>query len=155
MAYKYKPNKGMKKRFRVSATGKLKHNHMFTSHLRSSRSSKRKRHLRHAGSVFTGGPGPIYRAALEFTLKAGKYAYRDRRQKKRHFRTLWITRLNAALKQRGVAYNRFIPAATAAGITLNRKMLSELAISDPKAFDAIVERVKPHLASPAAAGASK
>jgi large subunit ribosomal protein L35 len=54
MAYKYKPNKGMKKRFRVSATGKLKHNHMFTSHLRSSRSSKRKRHLRHAEVLFEG-----------------------------------------------------------------------------------------------------
>jgi large subunit ribosomal protein L20 len=115
---------------------------------------KRKRVLK-AASGFTGGPGTIYRVALEFTLKAGKYAYRDRRQKKRHFRTLWITRLNAALKQRGVAYNRFIPAAVEAGVSLNRKMLSELAISDPKAFDAIVERVKPHLANPAAAGASK
>ena len=106
---------------------------------------KRKRVLKEA-SGFTGGPGTIYRAALEFTLKAGKYAYRDRRQKKRHFRTLWITRLNAALQQRGVAYNRFIPAAIAAGITLNRKMLSELAIADPQTFDAIVERVRPHLA---------
>ena len=113
---------------------------------------KRKRVLKEA-SGFTGGPGTIYRAALEFTLKAGKYAYRDRRQKKRHFRTLWITRLNAALKQRGVAYNRFIPAAIEAGVTLNRKMLSELAISDPGAFDAIVERVRPHLANPAAAAA--
>ena len=99
---------------------------------------KRKRVLKEAAG-FTGGPGTIYRAALEFTLKAGKYAYRDRRQKKRHFRTLWITRLNAALRQRGIAYNRFIPAATAAGITLNRKMLSELAIADPTTFDAIVE----------------
>lgn len=106
---------------------------------------KRKRVLKEAAG-FTGGPGTIYRAALEFTLKAGKYAYRDRRQKKRHFRTLWITRLNAALKQRGIAYNRFIPAAAAAGIALNRKMLSELAISDPAAFDAIVERVRPTLA---------
>jgi large subunit ribosomal protein L20 len=106
---------------------------------------KRKRVLKDAAG-FTGGPGTIYRAALEFTLKAGKYAYRDRRQKKRHFRSLWITRLNAALKQRGVAYNRFIPAAALAGITLNRKMLSELAISDPGTFDAIVEQVKPHLA---------
>jgi large subunit ribosomal protein L20 len=115
---------------------------------------KRKRVLK-AAAGFTGGPGTIYRAALEFTLKAGKYAYRDRRQKKRHFRTLWITRLNAALKQRGVQYNRFIPAAVAAGVTLNRKMLSELAISDPAAFDAIVERVRPHLATPTAAAAAK
>ena len=114
---------------------------------------KRKRVLKDAAG-FTGGPGTIYRAALEFTLKAGKYAYRDRRQKKRHFRTLWVTRLNAALKARGVSYSRFIPAAQLAGITLNRKMLSELAIGDPATFDAIVEQVKPHLvtgATPAAA----
>src|SRR4029078_11856509 len=110
---------------------------------------KRKRVLKEAAG-FTGGPGTIYRASLEFTLKTGKYAYRDRRQKKRHFRTLWITRLNAALKQRGVPYNRFIAALVAAGITLNRKILSELAISDPSVFDAIVEKVKPHLQAPKA-----
>src|SRR3954469_22935521 len=110
---------------------------------------KRKRVLKEAAG-FTGGPGTIYRAALEFTLKAGRYAYRDRRQKKRHFRTLWVTRLNAALKERGVQYSRFIPAAIEAGITLNRKMLSELAIGDPGTFDAIVEKVRPFLAEAAA-----
>ena len=105
---------------------------------------KRKRILKRA-SGFRAGPGTLYRQALEFTRKADVYAYRDRRQKKRHFRTLWITRLNAALKQRGINYNRFIPALAAAGIELNRKMLSELAISDIAAFDAIVEKVRPHL----------
>src|SRR3954469_4949334 len=109
---------------------------------------KRKRVLKEAAG-FTGGPGTIYRAALEFTMRAGKYAYRDRRQKKRHFRTLWVTRLNAALKQRGISYNRFIPAAQLAGIELNRKMLSELAVSDPTTFDAIVELAKPHIQKPA------
>ena len=109
---------------------------------------KRKRVLKEAAG-FTGGPGTIYRAALEFTLKAGKYAYRDRRQKKRHFRSLWITRLNAALRQRGITYSRFVPAAVLAGVELNRKMLSELAISDPAAFDAIVELARPHLNAPA------
>ena len=109
---------------------------------------KRKRVLKRA-SGFTGTPGSNYRIALEFTLKADKYAYRDRRQKKRHVRSLWVTRLNAALKERGVQYSRFIPAAIAAGITLNRKMLSELAVSDPKAFDAIVALVKPHITGPA------
>lgn len=111
---------------------------------------KRKRVLKRAKG-FRAGPGTIYRQALEFTRKADVYAYRDRRQKKRHFRTLWITRLNAALKQRGISYNRFIPALAAAGVELNRKMLSELAISDPAAFDAIVEAVKPHIQSPAKA----
>jgi len=109
---------------------------------------KRKRTMK-AAKGFRAGPGTIYRAAIEFTMRAGKYAYRDRRQKKRHFRSLWISRLSAALKQRGVSYNRFIPALTAAGIELNRKMLSELAIADPAAFDAIVELARPHLARPA------
>src|SRR5215213_2563962 len=107
-------------------------------------SRKRKRVLKRAKG-FRAGPGTIYRAALEFTLRAGRYAYRDRRQKKRHFRSLWLTRLNAALKQRGISYNRFIPALTAAGIELNRRMLSELAVSDPAAFDAIVELARPHV----------
>ena len=111
---------------------------------------KRKRILKRA-SGFRAGPGTLYRQALEFTRKADVYAYRDRRQKKRHFRSLWITRLNAALKQRGINYNRFIPALAAAGVELNRKMLSELAVSDPAAFDAIVEVVKPHIQLPAKA----
>ena len=109
-----------------------------------SHSRKRKRVLNRA-SGFVLGPGYQYRAALEFTHRADRYAYRDRRQKKRHFRQLWITRLNAALKARGVHYNRFIPACVAAGIELNRKMLSELAISDTAAFDAIVDQARPHL----------
>ena len=110
-------------------------------------SRKRKRILKRARG-FRGGPGVQYRQALEFTRKADVYAYRDRRQKKRHFRSLWITRLNAALKQRGIQYSRFIPALAASGIGLNRKILSELAISDPAAFDAIVAAVKPHITGP-------
>src|SRR6201996_3221572 len=110
---------------------------------------KRKRVLKNA-SGFRAASGTLYRPAIEFTRKAGAYATRDRRQKKRHFRSLWVTRLNAALKQRGVPYNRFINALNTAGITLNRKMLSELAITDPTTFDAIVEQVKPHLQIPKA-----
>ena len=105
---------------------------------------KRKRVLKRAKG-FRGGFGTIYRSAIEFTRRAGRYAYRDRRQKKRHFRALWITRLSAALRARGISYNRFIPALTAAGVELNRKMLSELAVTDPAAFDAVVELARPHL----------
>ena len=108
---------------------------------------KRKRVLKRA-SGFVSGPGVMYRQAIEFTRRADRYAYRDRRQKKRHFRTLWVTRLNAALKERGVSYSRFIPALAASGVGLNRKMLSELAITDPAAFDAIVKIVKPHIQTP-------
>ncbi len=108
---------------------------------------RRKRVLKRA-SGFVLGPGYQYREALEFTARADRYAYRDRRQKKRHFRQLWITRLSAALKSRGVPYNRFIAALAPAGIELNRKMLSELAIADPATFDAIVEMARPHLNVP-------
>lgn len=108
---------------------------------------KRKRVLKRAKG-FRGGFGTIYRSAIEFTRRADRYAYRDRRQKKRHFRALWITRLGAALRARGISYNRFIPAVAAAGIELNRKMLSELAVTDPAAFDAIVEAARPHIQQP-------
>jgi large subunit ribosomal protein L20 len=113
---------------------------------------KRKRVLKRAKG-FRGAPGVQYRSALEFTRKADAYATRDRRQKKRHFRQLWITRLGAALRARGISYNRFIPALIAAGIELNRKMLSELAISDPATFDAIVEKARPHIVTPQPAAA--
>jgi large subunit ribosomal protein L20 len=90
----------------------------------------------------------MYRPALEFTMRAGAYATRDRRQKKRHFRELWVVRLSAAARQRGIPYNRFIHAVATAGIELNRKMLSELAVTDIPAFDAIVELARPHLNIP-------
>ena len=111
------------------------------------RAQKRKRILKRA-SGFVASPGVQYRQAIEFTRRADAYATRHRKQKKRHFRSLWISRLSAALKQRGINYNRFIPALAASGIELNRKILSDLAISDPAAFDAIVEAVKPHIVTP-------
>lgn len=114
---------------------------------------KRKRVLKRA-SGFVGQPGKNYRSAIEFTRKADVYAYEHRRQKKRLFRGLWITRLNAALKARGVQYSRFIPALLEAGIELNRKMLSEIAIADPGTFDAIVEKVKPFIHQPQKAKAA-
>ena len=117
---------------------------------------KRKRVLKRA-SGFRASPGTQYRSAIEFVRRADRYAYRDRRQKKRHFRQLWIIRLSAALKMRGITYSRFIPAMIKAGIEMNRKVLSELAVRDPAAFDVIVETVKPHLhvltTTPAAAAA--
>src|SRR3954447_12674071 len=112
-------------------------------------SRKRKRILRKASGM-RGMSGHNYRPALEFTRKADVYAYEHRKQKKRSIRGLWITRLNAALRARGLNYNRFIPALIASGIELNRKMLSELAIADPATFDAIVEMVKPNIVTAAA-----
>jgi len=81
-----------------------------------------------------------YHLALQHLYRSGRFATRDRRNRKRVFRSLWITRLSAACRQRGILYSRFMHALTEAGIRLNRKMLSEIAIADPAAFDAILEK---------------
>ena len=103
---------------------------------------KRKRILKRA-SGFVGQPGSNYRSALEFTRRADRFAYEHRKVKKRLFRELWIIRLSAALRARGINYSRFIPALLEAGVELNRKMLSDLAVVDVKTFDALVEMVRP------------
>jgi large subunit ribosomal protein L20 len=108
---------------------------------------KRKRILKRA-SGFVGQPGSNYRSALEFTRRADRFAYEHRKVKKRLFRELWIVRLSAALRARGINYSRFIPALLEAGVELNRKMLSDLAIVDIKTFDAIVEKVRPFVKTP-------
>ena len=89
-----------------------------------------------------GSAGRLYRLAKETAVRAAVNARIDRKRRKRDFRGLWITRLNAACRQRGIRYSHFINACKKANITLNRKMLSEIAIADPKAFDAIVEAAK-------------
>jgi large subunit ribosomal protein L20 len=81
------------------------------------------------------------RMARQAVMKAGQNAYRDRRRKKRVFRRLWITRLNAALRQRGVMYSRFICQMEEKNVKLDRKVLSELAIHEPEAFSKVVESV--------------
>ena len=75
-------------------------------------------------------------------MKSGVYAYRDRKARKRDFRKLWITRINAAARQNGMSYSRFINGLKKAGITLNRKMLAEMAVNDAEAFANLVEQVK-------------
>ena len=83
-----------------------------------------------------------FRAAKEALLKAGKYAYRDRRNKKRTFRALWITRLNNALRLCGITYSKFISIEKEKNITLDRKVLSQLAIEHPTVFKTFVEQVQ-------------
>ena len=92
-----------------------------------------------------------WRRIKEAVTRAGVYAYRDRRARKREFRALWITRITAAVRARGLRYSQLIAGLKEANITLNRKMLSEIAIHDPKTFDAIVERAKACLGVKAAA----
>ncbi|MBM3144873.1 MAG: 50S ribosomal protein L20 [Chloroflexi bacterium] len=84
----------------------------------------------------------LYRRANEARLKSLWYAYRDRRQRKRDLRRLWIARINAAARRNGMPYSRFVHAMKKAEIKLNRKMLADLAVRDPQAFTAVVEQAK-------------
>jgi large subunit ribosomal protein L20 len=111
---------------------------------------RRKVRLFRDAQGYRGARSKLFKTATDAVTRAGVYAYRDRRQRRRHFRCLWVTRLTAACQMREIAYSRFIYGLKAAKITLNRKMLSELAIHDPAAFDAIVAIAKQHAAKIAA-----
>ena len=100
---------------------------------------RRKKVLKLAKGYF-GGKRKLFRTAKEAVMKSGNYAYIGRKQKKRDFRRLWITRISAACRINGVNYSTFMNGLKKAGIELNRKMLSELAINDPKAFANLVEK---------------
>lgn len=89
----------------------------------------------------------LFRPAKQTMIKAGQYAFRDRRARKREFRALWIIRVTAAAEARGVSYSRFMHGLKQAGVFLNRKMLSEVAIADPAAFDKLVELAKQNIAA--------
>jgi large subunit ribosomal protein L20 len=89
----------------------------------------------------------VYRIAKQAVMKAGQYAYRDRRQKKRQFRQLWIARINAASRECGLAYSRFMNGLKKAGIVVDRKVLADLAVFDKPAFAAFVEQAKTSLAA--------
>ena len=96
---------------------------------------------------YRGRRGNVFRIAKQAVMRAGQYAYRDRRNKKRVFRRLWIARINAAARTHGINYSRFIAGLDKSGIGLDRKVLAELAVNDKPAFAAIVERVKASIAS--------
>ncbi|MFA7666855.1 MAG: 50S ribosomal protein L20 [Burkholderiaceae bacterium] len=91
---------------------------------------------------YRGRRGNVYRVAVQAVMKAGQYAYRDRRARKRVFRSLWIARINAAAREHGVTYSRFIAGLNKAGVGLDRKVLAELAVNDKPAFAAIVTQAK-------------
>jgi large subunit ribosomal protein L20 len=105
----------------------------------SARTKARKRILREARGYYGVKSRHKYQAKIA-VRRAGCYAYRDRRARKRDMRKLWITRITAACKMRGTRYSLFINGLKYAGITLNRKMLSQIAIEDPKLFDQLVEK---------------
>ena len=91
---------------------------------------------------YYGSKSRLFKTAKQAVMKSGQYAYIGRKQKKREFRKLWITRISAACKMNGMNYSTFINGLNKAGVSLNRKMLSEIAISDPAAFTALTEQAK-------------
>ena len=92
-----------------------------------------------AAKGYFGSKHRLYKTAKEQLMHSGQYAFRDRKQKKREFRKLWITRINAACRMNDISYSRFIEGLTKAGVEVNRKMLSEIAINDPKMFTELVK----------------
>ena len=96
---------------------------------------------------YVGGRGTLLRTAKETLVRAEAYAFRDRRVRKREFRKLWIIRINAAARERGLRYSELVNGLKMAHIELDRKMLSEMAVHDPAAFDAVVEKAREALAA--------
>ncbi len=103
--------------------------------------ARHKKVLKQAKGYF-GSKHRLYKTAKEQLMHSGQYAFRDRKQKKRDFRKLWITRINAACRENEISYSRFIEGLTKAGVEVNRKMLSEIAINDPKTFSELVQIAK-------------
>jgi large subunit ribosomal protein L20 len=105
---------------------------------------------------YVGGRHKLYRTAKETLVRAGAYAFRDRRLRRRNFHRLWVIRINAAVRQQGLRYSEFIHGLNLAQIAINRKMLAEIAVRDPEAFAQVVAKVKEAMAAagsaPVAAG---
>jgi large subunit ribosomal protein L20 len=111
---------------------------------RAVNAQKKRRTTLDLASGYRGQRSRLYRKAKEQVLHSLNYAYRDRRARKGDFRQLWITRINAAARQNGMTYNRFIQGLKGAGIEVDRKILAELAVSDPTAFTALVDLAREH-----------
>jgi large subunit ribosomal protein L20 len=108
--------------------------------------ARHKKILKEAKGYY-GARRKVYRVAKQAVIKAGQYAYRDRRQRKRQFRTLWIARINAAARMNGLSYSRMIDGLNKAGIEIDRKMLADLAFHDEPAFAALAEQAKSALSA--------
>ena len=104
----------------------------------------RKKKIMEAAKGYRGGRSKLWKAAKESVERGWAYAYRDRKQKKRQFRRLWITRINAAARQHDLSYNVFMNGLKKAGVEVNRKVLADLAIRDPAAFAKLTELAKTH-----------
>ena len=109
--------------------------------------NRAKKRLFHKAKGYRGGRRNLLRTVKETLVRAEAYAFRDRRVRKREFRKLWIIRINAAVRERGMRYSQFIDGLTKAGIELDRKTLSEMAIHDPASFDMVCQQAKQALAA--------
>ncbi len=107
---------------------------------------KKRRKIMKQAKGYYGGKHRLYRVAKQQVMRSGYYAYVGRKQKKRDFRKLWIARINAAARMNDLSYSKLMHGLKLAGIELNRKVLSEIAVSDPKAFTALCEQAKAKLA---------
>jgi large subunit ribosomal protein L20 len=107
-----------------------------------SKTRQRRKKILKKAKGYVGGRRKLYKTAAETVLRAGAFAYRDRRQKKRRARSLWIVRINAACRQAGLSYSTFMNGLKKAGVLLDRKVLAELAVSDPPAFAKLADNVK-------------
>ena len=161
---KVKTNSGAKKRFAFTGSGKVKRHHAYHSHILTKKTKKQKRNLVHQAIVDPSNMKQVPRAKRKRILKLTRgyygarknvwtvakntwekgltYAYRDRKNKKRNFRSLWIQRINAAARLEGLSYSQLMGALHKAGIEINRKVLADLAVNNPEAFKAIVKKVK-------------
>ncbi|MEZ4422583.1 MAG: 50S ribosomal protein L20 [Gemmatimonadota bacterium] len=108
---------------------------------------KRKKKILRAAKGYFGGRKNLYKTAKDAVEKGWEHAYRDRKKKKRDFRRLWITRINAAAREHDLSYSRFMDGLKRAGIELDRKALADLAVRDPEAFGAVAAQVKETLAA--------
>jgi len=108
--------------------------------------ARHKKVLKQAKGYY-GARSKVYRVAKQAVIKAGQYAYRDRRQKKRQFRSLWIVRINAGAHENGLSYSRFMDGLNKAGVEVDRKMLADLAMHDKPAFAALAEQARAALSS--------
>ena len=117
-----------------------------TSKIKYCLNLKHKKVLKQARGYY-GARNSVYRVAKQAVIKAGQYAYRDRRQKKRQFRSLWIARINAGARENGISYSRLINGLHKAGVEVDRKILADLAIFDKPAFSALAEQAKASLSS--------
>lgn len=106
---------------------------------------RRKKKVLNKAKGYWGARSRLYRTAQEAVNRAEAYAYRDRRVRKRDFRQLWIARINAAARINGLSYSRLIHGLDKAGVEINRKVLADLAVTDPPAFSAVAEQAKAHL----------